>query len=207
MFKGNKLVVLLPITLMIFLFIGGGFYINQAEEVTNENLSEEVQWESTLEPGGNGASLTASWEWGHMPSDGLHGTDYIGITFLKDNGDPVSGSQVENAELLLHLNDGNERKLEPEATSDGVLFAVPNKMEENQTIGSSGTINVRTNSNLQNKRVVISYLHTWEEHGGLETSNTRFFDPSFHGDNSNSFYWVIENFVEHNSDAAEKESS
>ncbi|SFL67507.1 hypothetical protein [Salibacterium qingdaonense] len=205
MFKGNKLVVLLPITLMIFLFIGGGFYINQAEEVTNENLSEEVQWESELAPDENGTRLTASWEWGHMPSDGLHGTDYIGITFLNENGDSMTGDQVENAELLLNLNGGNKREVEPETTSDGVLFAVPNEMEENQTIGSSGTINVRTNSNLENKRVVISYLHTWEEHGGLETSNTRFFDPSFHGENSNSFYWVIENFIERDTDAAEEE--
>ncbi|SFP22242.1 hypothetical protein [Salibacterium halotolerans] len=207
MFKGNKLIVLLPLTLMIFLFIGGGFYINQAEEVTNENLSEEVQWDSTLEPTENGARLTASWEWGHMPSDGLHGTDYIGITFLDENGEPMTGDQVERAELLLDLNNEEERSIEPETTSDGVLFAVPNEMEDNQAIGSSGTIDVRMSSNPENKRVVMSYLHTWEEHGGLETSNTRFFDPSFHDKNGSSFYWVIEHFVERGPNTAEEESA
>ncbi|MGY4690280.1 hypothetical protein [Salibacterium sp. K-3] len=208
MFKGNKLVVLLPLILMFFLFIGGGFYINQAEKVSNKDLSEEVEWETTLESGENGDLLKASWQWGRMPSDGLRGTDYIGVTFLDRNGEPVTESQVENASLLLDQNSGDTMKIEPEAAANGIRFAVPNEMNENETIGSSGTVQVRTHSNLQGGRAVISYLHTWEEHGGIAAKNARFFEPSFHGkeDNNDSFYWVMEHFVEHNSGAVEEES-
>ncbi|MFZ4452038.1 hypothetical protein [Salibacterium aidingense] len=205
MFRGNKLVVILPMTLMIFLFIGGSFYINQAEEVTNENLSEEVRWQTNLSVKESGDALSASWEWDMMPNDGMTGMDYIGVTFLDENGDPLMEEDYDSFQLTLDQNTQNDIKNQGKPVENGVVFSVPNRIEENETIGNSGRVHVTAESDAEVDRAVISYLHTWENHDGLNTEESRFFTPSFVGkkENDESFYWVMESFVDRNSEEEE----
>ncbi|RSL34529.1 hypothetical protein D7Z54_05125 [Salibacterium salarium] len=196
MFSGNKLIVILPLFLMAFLFVGGSIYVKQAEEVTNDNLSEKLEWKKSFNEAGNGSVLNASWSWGVMPDDGLQGTDYIGVTLMDTNGNPLPEEELKDYKLSLKQNDQADIVKEGQVVENGILFSFPNKLEENQTIGDSGSLQVSSNGETQTEQAVISYLHTWEDHEGLESQDARFFNRSFKGkeDNDESFYWVMETF-------------
>ncbi|RSL30938.1 hypothetical protein D7Z54_23525 [Salibacterium salarium] len=200
MFGTNKLVLILPLFLMVFLFVGGAIYVNQAEEISNENLSEEVEWEKSFSENESGSTLEASWNWGIMPDDGMQGTDYIGVTLLDANGDPISGEEIKTYELTLHQNDEADIIEEGQVVENGILFSFPNEMQENQTIGDSGSLHVSHNGDNLPEQAVISYLHTWEDHGGLDSQDARFFNRDFVGKNQNdeSFFWVMETFEDLN---------
>ncbi|MFB4164765.1 hypothetical protein ACE1TI_13280 [Alteribacillus sp. JSM 102045] len=197
MFNGNKLVVILPLILMVFLFAGGSFYINQAEVINNEELDEQINWETSLSSTGEASILEASWNWNVTPDDGMEGEDYIGVTFIDENGEMMPAEIIEEYELTLTLKD-QEIEEDGITADNGIIFSFPNSIEENETLGDKGSLRVETSGEAVPVRAVISHLHTWEEHGGLQSNDARFFDRDFGGkkDNDESFFWVSERFVD-----------
>ncbi|PSL42336.1 hypothetical protein B0H94_11640 [Salsuginibacillus halophilus] len=190
----NKLVVLLPLLLMVILFAGGWFYIQQADTITNEDLSNHVQLEvekTETSP----YVVEAEWSWSETPEDGLAGDDYIGVSLKDEEGEPLSGEVLEQAELTLDHAGETVYETEGEVLDTGIIFSFPNATEENEVYGSSGKMTVTTEE--ETTETVISYLHTWAEHEGLDKQDPRFFDPAFLGnDNIEDAYWVIDRFVE-----------
>ncbi|MFB5662043.1 hypothetical protein [Alteribacillus sp. HJP-4] len=195
MFNGNKLVVILPTLLMILLFAGGGFYITQAEIVTNDELDEHVKWDTSFEENQKSAILDASWSWEVSPEDGFAGNDYIGVTILDDNGEIINSDSIQHYDIQIGENESVEA--EAETVENGVLFTFPNTMLENKTVGNEGSIAVEINGEAEPERAIISYLHTWEEHNGLDSKDARFFERDFSGkgNDDESFFWVMERFV------------
>ncbi|WP_100398360.1 hypothetical protein [Bacillus sp. FJAT-44742] len=200
MLNGNKLVVILPVFLMIFLFVGGAVYVQQSEEVTNEALHEEVEWDTLMTHNGEDEGLTtlrAAWEWTAMPSEGLAGEDYIGVTFLDEDGQPMQAELADESHI--YLTYGNEVVYEDEAVSveNGFVFSFPNETDEHQSFGDRGSIEVTVETEDNPQRAIVSYLHTWEAHDGLEKTDARFFEPVLSGmRGSDSSYWVIERYVD-----------
>ncbi|MDA3131098.1 hypothetical protein ACFPTR_09970 [Aliibacillus thermotolerans] len=193
MFSGNRLVVILPLIVVVFLTVLGGVYLLQADSVTNETLKEEVSWNIHTSKTGDIFSLEATWSWGHLPSDGVRGEDYIGVSLLDANGHLIPAEQYEVYELEVN----HEQQIrEGELVGSGVLFSFPNDLEENKVIGESGTVHIAIRSDISPKRAIISYLHTWEHHDGLVSKDPRFFEREFQGiDKGNeSFFWVMERF-------------
>ncbi len=203
-FNGNKLVVILPVLLMIFLFAGGSYYINQTEVVNNEELDEKINWETTLLQTEDSSVLEATWNWSVTPSDGMAGEDYIGVTFIDEKGEALPAELMDDYQLTLKV-EGEDITEGGEAANNGIIFSFPNEIEENKTLGDKGSLRVETTSASNPVRAVISYLHTWEDHGGLQSKDARFFNREFagKGDKDESFFWVSERFV----DLEEKGSS
>ncbi|SDH49775.1 hypothetical protein SAMN05192534_106107 [Alteribacillus persepolensis] len=195
MLHGNKLVIILPAVLVVFLFAGGSFYIQQAEVVQNDNLDEEIEWETSLEQTEKVSRLTAAWNWNATPDDGVQGNDYIGVTFIGENGETLSPDDIDHYQLKL---EGGE-DMEGKTVDNGIVFSFPNEVHENQVLGKSGSFTVDI-SNTSPTRAVISHLHTWESHEGLQSEDARFFEPQFVGKETSdeSFYWVSERFVDVN---------
>lgn len=193
MFSGNRLVVLLPLTLMVFLFVLGGLYLIQTETVTNQSLKEEVSWEIHTSQVGDRFLLEASWNWGYLPEDGVRGEDYIGVSMLDRQGNSIPIEQYEVYELEVH-HENHIR--EGELVGSGVLFSFPNALEENKVVGESGTVRIVVEGEVPPIRAIVSYLHTWEDHDGLISKDPRFFEREFAGREADSetFYWVMERF-------------
>ncbi|SFE30050.1 hypothetical protein [Alteribacillus iranensis] len=197
MFSGNKLVLVLPVILMLFLFGSGMYYIGQSEVVTNETLNQEISWDSVFNPSEDGSVLHGTWTWEASPEDGVEGVDYLGITFLDENDKTVSPEMIDS--YSLHLETRSEKiSIDGEVVDNGVVFPFTTEMKENDVIGSKGEFKVVTQGDTQPERAIISYLHTWEEHDGLKTYDARFFEREFKGKEhkDESFFWVAERFVD-----------
>ncbi|WP_156816990.1 hypothetical protein [Salsuginibacillus kocurii] len=193
LFNGNKLVVILPIFLMAFMFFGGWFYLQQSDVISNEDLYEHVELEAQLEENST-QQLDVSWEWRETPEEGLVGEDYIGISVIDEDEQPLLSEEIEEASLQLFDGEDVIYETEGEEVENGIIFSFPNELEENVTYGNEGHINMTITGSAESASV--SYLHTWVEHDGLESEDARFFSPSFAGQDEENVSWVIERFVE-----------
>lgn len=196
MFRSNKLVVILPLILTVFMFASGMYYLNQTETITNEELSESISWTPQLTEEDSSSLLEAEWAWQSSPDDGIIGTDYIGVTFLDQNGETLTGNEFKEATVsLLHNGEIIWEEL-GEIKESGVLFTFPNRADDHETYGNDGSIEVIL-TGTKAEEAVVTYLHTWKEHEEMTTEDLRFFDPSFgESDNMDNFYWVTEQFVQ-----------
>lgn len=196
MFRSNRLVVILPLILTVFMFASGIYYLNQTESISNEELSENISWLPQLTEEGEQTLLDAEWIWEASPEDGITGTDYIGVTFLNENGETLSGSEVNEAALTLQHSEETIFTEEGEIKEDGVLFMFPNQADDHETYGNDGRVEVEIN-NSEAKEAVITYLHTWKEHQEVNPENLRFFNPEFkESDDMDGYYWVTEQRVQ-----------
>lgn len=196
MFRSNKLVVILPLILTVFMFASGIYYLNQTESITNEELSESISWLPHLTKEGEQSLLEAEWLWEASPDDGITGTDYIGVTFLDGNGDALAGSEINETAVTLRHSEETIFEGEGEIKEDGVLFVFPNQADDHETYGNDGRVEVVLNSS-EAEEAVITYLHTWKEHEEINTEDLRFFDPGFEeSDHMDDYYWVTEQLVQ-----------
>lgn len=178
--KSNYFIVfLLPALLMIVIAGSGYMYLknDHSDELTNESLKEQIDWTASE----NGTTVEVSWEWPGMPSDGIFGDDYIGIV------GPVKEVHVE-----LHASDGVLYEGIGEPVENGWIITYPNRLEENKSLGTLGTVFIELESEESSiEDLSLYHLHTWSEHAPLETDDATLTDPTF-GEATNVPYWLKE---------------
>lgn len=196
MFRGNKMVLILPALLMGFIFWGGYYYLGQASQLTNEELSTVTFFEIDYNQVGSNVKVIGNWNWVEMPIDGLNGTDYIGVSFpeITDLGIPIS-EIIKSSIIELHHGDKVLYEAAGEYVKDGIVFPFPNKLLEHESYGNVGTFQLVMEKTEGISRLSASYLHTWTEHDGLQLEDARFLEPAFVSD-AEVGYWVMERFLE-----------
>ena len=109
--------------------------------------------------------------------------------------EPVLGPFL-NGKLQLIYQDEIIHETEGDASENGYLFTIPNELRDQIVFGNEGVFSIiaepQQNEDVQ---VIVSYLHTWSEHGGLSIEDSRFLSPQFKK-GPNESYWVIERFAE-----------
>ncbi|MEB1807648.1 MAG: hypothetical protein LPK26_10240 [Bacillaceae bacterium] len=191
MFRGNAAVIILPLLLMGFIFYGGYHYLNTSDQLTNEELDTVMSLVVEASSSGDKHTINGYWDWKEMPVDGVLGHDYIGVKFVDEEQhsvDPelISGSKLE----LLH---GEQVIYETEGTivHDGIIFEFPNEVQEHIGYGNKGSFEIVLGDEFYSgNEVSISYLHTWEEHGGFSFEHARFSNI-----NVDIEHWIIERFT------------
>ncbi|WP_026674728.1 hypothetical protein [Alkalihalobacterium bogoriense] len=195
MLNGNKVVIILPLLVVAFIFYGGYSYWQSIGSVTNEELSQYVNFDHKLEPRNDQFILTSEWEWTEMPAEGLIGTDYIGVSLLDANGQQLEDVSFANGKIELFY--GNKIIYEAEGTllENGYMFSFPNEMIEHETFGNNGRISVsfQTSDDTEGHRVSISYLHTWGEHELLHIEDARFLTTNVN--EAAIPHWILEQTV------------
>lgn len=197
MFNGNKGVLFMPLFLMAFIFFGGYYYLNQNEGITNEMLYEHVDFDGKLVKMGDSYKLSGEWKWSAMPQDGFIGDDFLGIS-VKEKGtaNSLSVSSWEQAKLRLLHNQKVIYEAEGKPSEEGIIFIFPNQIIENESYGPFGEFEiVFTLKEAAEVQAVVSYLHTWSEHEGLQTNDPRFLRPTFAGGKKVN-HWVVEHHYE-----------
>lgn len=191
MFRGNKPVLILPGILMVVMILGGYHFLQQEEMITNEQLPEVMEMEVDKTPTDDGVRVEANWDWTTMPEEGMYGEDYIGITVT----DPATGKpryDLSFAEGLLELRYGDQviEEAEGVAVDNGIIFAFPNKVEENMSYGNLGSVSVEVlGAGIEPEHIELHFLHTWVEHSPLVKEDAAFTEPVFDGA-ANVPYWV-----------------
>ena len=189
MFKGNGLVLILPLLLMGFIFFGGYYYLNGANQMTNEELNQVIALDAEATASGEVYIIRGKWDWKEMPSDGLIGDDYIGIALL--NGQTLEVDQVKNTELTLMHGGKTVYETEGSILPDGIVFSFPNLIKEHESMGNVGTFQITIdNENLAGSELSIGYLHTWEEHSRFTLNSAR-----LSSDMVDANHWIIERFI------------
>ncbi|WP_078552847.1 hypothetical protein [Bacillus alkalicellulosilyticus] len=191
MLNGNKIVIILPLLVVAFLFLGGYHYIQQINTVTNEDLSQFVDVQPEIDSTGDNYSATFTWEWQEMPIEGLEGTDYIGFSFLDSEGNVIAEEIDVNGKLELLRGDQVIFESTGTIVERGIIFPFPNEVVEHESFGNKGQAVISFSQDISASQVVISYLHTWVEHQWQSE------DPRFIEGMSDTFpHWVIERFVD-----------
>ena len=197
MFNGNKGVIIMPLFLMAFIFFGGYYFLNQNEGITNEMLYEYVDLNGKLVKMGNSYKLSGEWKWSEMPVDGFIGDDFLGISVKeKGTGNSLSVASWEQAKLRLLHSQKELYETEGKLTQDGLIFTFPNEIIDNESFGTLGEFEIIfTLKEDVEVQTLVSYLHTWSQHEGLESSDPRFLQPIFVGKKQVN-HWVIEQHFE-----------
>lgn len=170
---------------MIFLFVAGGLYVTESDEVGHEELKDHVQLDAAIA----NDQLKAEWEWAALPEGELEGEDYIGI-IAYENGEVLPGYEFEENEI--QLLQGDEVIYEDEAmvVDEGLIFEFPNRIEMNEVYGPIGSVSVQLPEKAEETEV--HYLHTWLAHAGQGGEDPAFTDPPFPGmEDYDNFWWVV----------------
>lgn len=174
--KKHWVVFILPAILMVFIALAGMYYLNQDEDLTNDQLKNEIVF--SAERVGDDV-VEVSWNWPQMPVEGIYGTDYIGISF-------ADSIDVEVGEAILPVEP--EQRFEGEQVENGIVFSIPTKMDEHQPVGTRGTIRQQIPAEAIDD-ATITLLHTWTNHDDLMIEDATFQDPSF-GEAENVQHWT-----------------
>lgn len=178
---------------MGFIFYGGYYFLEEANQMTNEELSHLVSLDVDVNSIGNQVEISGVWNWNEVPQDGIVGHDYIGITLQNNLGEVITDSIIDAQLQLVFLNDiVYETAGVP--SENGFIFEFPNEFLDQVVFGNEGNFQLllepQENEELQ---IIVSYLHTWKDHGGLISDDSRFLSPQFNND-MDEYYWVIERF-------------
>ncbi|WP_078597160.1 hypothetical protein [Evansella clarkii] len=162
--RGNKIVLFVPLTVMIGLFIMGYMTLNQAEQVTNEELLNFVQLAAETENNNGETELRVNWQWGDFPSDGLRGAGFIEITPVDDAGEPVDFEIMDSRLLLTQSAEIIYERDQFEQGDEGIFVQFPNRADENIYYGPLGEVTI-TFSDFSStaEYIEVSYYHTWED--------------------------------------------
>lgn len=178
---------------MGFIFFGGYNFLKEADQFTNAQLAETISLDVKVEQMEEIIKVDGTWNWNETPQDIIIGDDYIGITVIDHNHDAVD-IDVTNAELKLMQNDEVIFETKGEKRGLGYIFEFPNKLDEQKLFGFQGEFSITfANQSFDANQVVVGYLHTWADHGGLISDDTRFLKIEFN-ENIQDAYWVIERF-------------
>ncbi|SDY54608.1 hypothetical protein SAMN05421736_102229 [Evansella caseinilytica] len=158
--KQNKIVLLLPLTVMACLFAFGFYMIQQAEKVTNAELDKYVQLNIDLP---ETDVLEVSWDWGDLPEDGLTGVGIVELTLMNGDNQPVPiAHQAAQLDLYQAAN-VIYSTVESETADSGVFLSFPNKIEDNTLYGPSGRLTVELDDNVGEWTTVLArYYHVWD---------------------------------------------
>ncbi|AIC94123.1 hypothetical protein [Shouchella lehensis] len=174
--KRHWIVFILPAILMVFIAVGGFIYLSQDDTLSNEELQQEIAFTASIHQ----QITTIEWIWPQLPTEGIYGTDYIGLSFETE-------SYVEPGQVTLPV--------EPEQTYDGfvvengVIFSFPTEMQEHQSVGTRGQLIQALPSEVEIEDVQVTLLHTWTNHEDLVLEDATFADPQF-GQAKNVQHWV-----------------
>ncbi|PYZ98617.1 hypothetical protein CR205_08565 [Alteribacter lacisalsi] len=158
----NKLVIFLPLTVMIGLFVFGYLSVIQTEEVNNEQLDSHT--ELTIDLKGDEGTVSASWNWDAMPSDGIAGDDYIEIVLFDENEKVLPDAGTEGILELGQRDDVIYTVEETVQTEDGLMMVFPNRTEDNVTYGNRGSLVISFDPGAEVHGAEVRYAHTWVEH-------------------------------------------
>ncbi|GAK01765.1 hypothetical protein [Geomicrobium sp. JCM 19055] len=188
MFKGsNKWMLIIPGALMVFLFVGGYFYVSSADRIDHEELKETLTLEGHIEE----ETVSVHWDWGMLPDGEIEGEEYVGVMFYDDNDEQIHGSEVVDASVTLYQSGNETNELEGDIVDDGVIFSFPNRLDAYTVYGVEGEATIELETTVD--RAEVYYLHTWENHAGQRGDDPSFEDPPFPGmDAYDYFYWVKE---------------
>ncbi len=176
--RRHWVVFVLPAILMIFIAVGGFIYLDQDESVSNEELQQEIDLTASLV---DEQTVRIEWEWPQMPTEGIFGTDYIGLSFDGDFG------TIEPGVVTLPVEP--EQTFQGTLVENGVVFPFPTEMQDHQGVGTRGTIIQALPEYVNVEDIEISLLHTWTNHEELTLEDATFAEPQF-GDATNVLHWV-----------------
>lgn len=191
MFEGNRLVLILPLTLMVVMFIGGYYYINSSTSITNEQLQDEIEFTVETIEVEDGVRVRGTWDWKVMPSDGLEGDDYIGVAVIDPNtGEARSDVEFTEATVQLMYAGKTHKEITGNVVENGVIFTFPNKTIDHTSLGNIGQMKVNIEGNdITSQTVRVQMLHTWTDHASLIEDDATFAKPNFQGEDVP--YWLI----------------
>ncbi|KHF41816.1 hypothetical protein [Halalkalibacter okhensis] len=183
MFRGNKLVLILPAILAIVMLIGGYHFLESSEAITNEELQDVIELDLNTNKTAHGMKVTANWDWTVMPAEGLYGEDYIGIVIMeRDTMTPRTDIEVEGAVLELLYADRTIEQSEGTMVENGIIFPFSNKIEEHESFGNVGRLQVEIfGEDIEGGDVFLTLIHTWTEHAPLEMTDASLSSPTFTG--------------------------
>ncbi|WP_280768433.1 hypothetical protein [Salipaludibacillus daqingensis] len=181
--KGNAIVLLLPATVMIGLFIFGYITLSQTEEVSNEDLKESLSINEEIV---DHQTLKINWQWGDFPEDGIRGEDFLEIA-LPDGTEEMS---IET-ELILTQGDDIVYESNHFVKSDGsIIISFPNEVQDEQILGPSGEVVVRFSETVLDQRQGnTDYYHTWYDHN-IQLKEGMDIEETLIGDHIQS-YWKV----------------
>ncbi|MCK0471499.1 hypothetical protein [Halalkalibacter sp. APA_J-10(15)] len=185
MLNSNKTVLILPILLMVIMFVGGYYFLNGVESITNEQLQDHVDLNVKYEERESSIVINGEWNWNVMPSEGLYGDDYIGI--YSANHD----LNYTNATLELTYGDQVIEQIEGVDVENGIIFVFPNELVEQVSYGNSGRFQIEFGNNeIADKELHVHYLHTWTNHVPMDLEDAAFESPTF-GEALEVPHWII----------------
>lgn len=186
----NKVVFLLPLSLMVMLFYFGYLYIISDEVITNESLQNEIIIDVSSERNGDEVALIGKWDWTAMPVDGMVGQDYITIT-IEEDGSQVTNENIISSTLFLLKGDTVLKEIKGSHLENGVIFTFPNELIDHESYGNRGEIEVVLKSD-ESIIVTFSYIHTWEEHEEISINDINNIEASV--EEKLVDFWIIKRF-------------
>ncbi|WP_416149378.1 hypothetical protein ACM26V_24560 [Salipaludibacillus sp. HK11] len=162
--KGNAIVLILPASVMIGLFIFGYLSLSQEEVVSNEELQHSLTINNELI---DERTLHIEWKWGDFPEDGIRGNDFIEILLPDDVVDELNDHDVG---VHISLSQGDQMIYESnrsQISANGLIIAFPNEVQDEQILGPSGEFTAtfdELNINDFREEIEIRYFHTWFDH-------------------------------------------
>lgn len=192
----NKIVFLLPVSVMFLLFYFGYQYINSSEQATNVSLQNEINIALEANRLGETVKLKGKWDWTQMPADGLIGDDYIMITVKSADETPIDSKSYLQAELYLIKGDELLQSIVGEIVEDGIVFTFPNTIIDHESYGNRGEVEVVLQLDDEDQySASFSYVHTWIDHElgrftslyGLKTSIS---------DSLTNHYWSVIRYIQ-----------
>ncbi|GAE30748.1 hypothetical protein [Halalkalibacter hemicellulosilyticus] len=185
MLNSNKTVLILPILLMVIMFVGGYYFLNGVESITNEQLEDHIDFDIEYTAQETSIVINGEWNWNVMPSEGLYGNDYIGVS--------VSNDQLNYTNAILELTYGDQviEQIEGVDVENGIIFVFPNELVEQVSYGNSGRFQIELEHNeIVDKELNVHYLHTWTNHVPMDLEDAAFESPTF-GEALEVPYWMI----------------
>ncbi|WP_209125359.1 hypothetical protein [Alkalihalobacillus sp. BA299] len=191
MYKGNAVVIVLPLLLMGFIFFGGYHYLNTSNQMTNEDLDNVISFAIDATSNGSTHTIIGDWDWQKMPVDGVLGDDYIGVKLVEEGQEPFDFELIKGSHLVLKHGGNEIYETEGTIVNDGIVFTFPNEMQEHMGYGNMGSFEVViVGEEFIGQEISISYLHTWDVHDDVSFDRARLSNVDI-----DINHWVIERFT------------
>ncbi|GAF66272.1 hypothetical protein BTS2_3172 [Bacillus sp. TS-2] len=189
MFEGNKGLWIMPGILVIIMILGGIYYVNDSDQVSNEELIEHIELHADLqETDDDTYVLEVEWDWTITPLEGLFGDDYLGIVFYDENDQIITDVDIDEATLHLYYLDEVIETNQAEHADNGLIFSFSNKLDEHISYGNIGKAQIIVESD-HIEYATAHLLHTWMNHAPLVSRDATFSEVEFDGA-SGIPYWV-----------------
>ncbi|MDG5788736.1 hypothetical protein QA612_14770 [Evansella sp. AB-P1] len=162
--RQNRIVLLLPLTVMVFLFIFGYLTINQAQSITNEELNEHIEFQLEVTTNENIPHALGRWNWLDFPEDGMLGHGIIEFIILNENMKPIEFTERLGFLQLLQSSDVIFAVEDSFFTQEGIALTFENDIDENTMFGPKG-LAILDLTELDERAVFleVKYYHTWDE--------------------------------------------